>query len=188
MLQNIKKGIYFDTEIGGGSSTAESEKPETNEPMIPKTRFDEVIKKQHEAEAELARIKAERQAEAEKRLVEQEEWKQIAEERGTKLEEAQRKAQKADSYEARAEARYEQVLKDLPDEVKNLIPEKYSTVDKLDWIDTNRAILTKPQAVQTGAGIRGAGGSSAPDFELTEAEKAMAKKFGMTEEEYAKNK
>ena len=72
-----------------------------------------------------------------------------------------------------------------------MIPDKYDVVDKNAWLDNNLSKLTKPDAVSTGAGVRGAGGAAktaADDLTPEEIEFVRTHYPDMNLEEYAKNK
>jgi len=183
---NFKNGIYFEADKGNGGEPDVIDVEKGKEPMIPKSRFDSVYERAQKLESRLEQLEQERKAENEKRLMEQENWKQLAEERAAKLEEAERKAQKADSYEQQAEERYQKIFDTLPESMQKALPKKYSTIDRLNWIEDNREIFAKPQPPDT-TGRRGAGGSGV-EIDLTEEEIAMAKKFGISAEDYAKYK
>ena len=185
---NFNKGMFFDAEGKPGEpQAAEPQKPESNEPMLPKSRFDEVNEKRIAAEAELAKLKQERQAEIDKQLEEQGKWKDIADKRAQKLLDAENKAKEVDSLQATLKKMLEKELESLPDESKKLIPTKLSVSDQLDYITTNRAILSKPSAPDINAGNRGAGDPE-EGTELTAEEIAYCKKFGVKPEDYKKYK
>ena len=180
----------FEADKGDNGGTVEpAAEPSTPDSthMIPKTRFDEVNTRAQRAEAELERIKAEQKAATEKRLAEQQEWQQLAESRGEELANAQAKAAQVEAYEQVMKANIEAELKLLSDHGKSLFPENYSTVEQWNWLQKNRSILMKPEAPPTSSS-RGAGGPAGAAVELTAEEQAMARKFGMSAEEYAKYK
>lgn len=170
----------------GTQNTSDDSKNTENEHMIPKSRFDEINTKAKKLEDELRKIEEERQKEIEERLVEQQQYKELAEKRGKDLAELQAKAQKVDAYEQTLTAVYEASLQELPEDMRDLVPEELSIQQKLNWLSKNKARLLKPISPDLGAGKRGGGGSS--DAKLTPEEADIAKRFGMTPEEYAKYK
>lgn len=83
--------------------------PKNTENMIPKSRFDEVNERAKKAEAELeARKRAEKEAE-EKRLADQQQYKELAEKREAELKDLQAKAEadKKAAEEQAKKAKYE---------------------------------------------------------------------------------
>lgn len=186
MTRNIDNGLFFDESGSGGQPPAGAINT-GNEPMIPKSRFDEVNNALKETRARLDAIEAERKADTEKRLAEQQEWKQIAENRAKELAEAQSKAQQVDAYHAALTGLLKAEIEELPEESRKLIPTKLPIQDQIEYIAQNRALLVKPKAPATDAGTRG-GGNPPPPVELTDEERAAARAFGYTDEAYLKLK
>jgi ribonucleoside-triphosphate reductase len=172
-----------------GDSTqnpSDDSKNTDNEHMIPKSRFDKINDKAKDLEDKLKKIEEERQKDIEARLVEQQQYKELAEKRGKELAEIQAKAQKVDAYEQTLTAVYEASLQELPEDMRDLVPDELNTQQKLNWLSKNKSRLLKPISPDLGAGKRGGGGSS--DVKLTPEEAEIAKRFGYTPEEYAKYK
>ena len=170
----------------GAQTTTDESKNTGTEHMIPKSRFDEVNKKAKELEDKLNKFNEERQKEIEARLVEQQQYKELAEKRGKELAEAQAKAKKVEDYEQTLADVYKASLSELPEDMRDLVPEELTTQQKLNWLSKNKARLLKPNSPDLGAGKRGGGGSD--DVKLTPEEMEVAQKFGMKLEEYAKYK
>ena len=168
-------------------TTAESEKADNKqEHMIPKSRLDEVLKKNKELEDRLnASDIASKEAE-EQRLKDQEQWQELAEKRQQELEALKPKAAVAEDQEKSLRAYLEAQIKEIPEDMQSLIPEQLSTMQKLDWLSVNRAKLLKPVGPNIGAGERGAGGGST--IKLTPEEQETARLFNYTDEEYVKYK
>lgn len=159
---------------------------DNNEHMIPKSRFDEINQKAKKLEEELAKFKEEQQKEVEARLVEQQQYKELAEKRGKELAEIQAKAQKAEAYEQTLTTVYEASLQELPEDMRDLVPEELTVQQKLNWLSKNKARLLKPNSPDLGAGKRGGGNDQ--DVKLTPEELDIANRFGYKPEEYAKFK
>jgi len=170
----------------GAQNTSDDSKNTGNEHMIPKSRFDEVNNKARDLEDKLRKFEEERQKEIEARLVEQQQYKELAEKRGKELAEIQAKAQKVDAYEQTLTDVYKASLAELPEDMRDLVPDELTTQQKLNWLSKNKARLLKPNSPNLGAGVRGGGGSD--DVKLTPEEMEVAQKFGMKPEEYAKYK
>jgi len=172
---------------GDGAQEATDESKNTgNEHMIPKGRFDEVNKKAKDLEDKLRKFEEERQREIEQRLIDQQKYKELYEENSKKLADAQAKAQKVDAYEQTLTDVYKASLSELPEDMRDLVPDELTTQQKLNWLSKNKARLLKPNSPNLGAGVRGGGGSD--DVKLTPEEMEVAQKFGMKPEEYAKYK
>lgn len=97
------------TEAAKANNGNPAAEPKNTENMIPKSRFDEVNERAKKAEAELeARKQAEKEAE-EKRLADQQQYKELAEKREAELRDlqAQTEADKKAAEEQAQKARYE---------------------------------------------------------------------------------
>jgi ribonucleoside-triphosphate reductase len=158
-----------------------------NEHMIPKSRFDEVNDEKKKLADRLAQIEAEQKIETEKRLIEQQEYQKLAETRGKELADLQPKAAKVDAMEKTLVDVLTAQVAELPEDKRGLIPDELSTQQKLNWLAKNAAILKAPAAIDVGAGKHGA--ESGVDIKsLTPEELAIAKRAGISAEDYAKNK
>lgn len=157
------------------------------EHMIPKSRFDEVNEARKKAEERIAQIEAEQKLEVEKRLAEQNQYKELADKRGEDLVKAQAEAAKVAGYEKTLTEVLAAQVEALPKEKRGLVPDALTTQQKLDWIAKNAAILKAPAAFDIGAGQLGGGEDNTPPV-LSPEEHATAVQFGMTDAEYAKNR
>ena len=180
-------GMYFEAEGTPGQPPA-AELSNTEETKIPKSRFDEVNNKMKDYEAKLRQMEEERKAETEKRLEEQQKWQELAESRGQKLTEAERKAALADEYEVSLKKLLDAQLAEMTDDSKKLIPAKLPVQDQLDYIASNRAFLFKPTAPNIDAGSKGSGSPESGIEDLSQEELIVARKFNATPEEYKKFK
>jgi hypothetical protein len=166
----------------GDQKTASDAKP--SEHMIPKSRLDEVIAEREDARKETAKLKTEQETAKQDALKEQGKWKELAEERATKLADAEVKAGMVEAYEKTLKETLAAQLAELAPEVQALVPEELSTPQKLSWLAKNKATLQKPMAMDIGSGKRG-GGNKETKVELTPEQLQVAKTFGYTPEEYA---
>lgn len=163
------------------------------EHMIPKSRFDEVNEERRKLQDEIAAIRANEKAEAERQLAEQNKYKELADVRAADLEKARTDLAKSQAELGKISA-YEKTLAEvlaaqvaaLPEEKRGLVPDELSTAQKLSWLAKNAAILKAPQAPNIGAGVRG--GTEATTVNLSPEEMAFAQRFGMNPEEYQKHK
>lgn len=165
---------------------APAQPAKTGEPSIPKSRFDEVNTKYHELQTRLEAIEAERKAEVEKQLAEQNKWQELADKRGKELVEAQNKVAKLSDYEKTLEKLLAVEVEQIPEGKRSLLPDEMTTLQKLNWIAKNKPILTAPAPFDIGAGKQG--GGETVTINLSSEEIEFARKFGVKPEDYAKNK
>lgn len=165
-------------------TTAESIKSD-NGHLIAKSRYDEANQKYlDEKKRADALEKANHEAET-KRLKEQEDYKALYEKSQQEITELKPKAEKVESLEAALKEDLTAQVEAIPEDKRTLIPDELSTEQQLKWISKNRALLSKAEPFDIGAGKQG--GSSQKSVVLTQEQREMAKKTGVSEEEYAKN-
>lgn len=163
-----------------------SEFPSSWEEVFNHPRFKQLVKRASDAESEATRLKKERDNEQADLLQKQGEYKTLYEQEKQKREALEAKVGQIDSYEQTLTGLLEAELKQLPETSRKLVPDDLSTQQKLNYIAKNRALLTKPAAPgDLGAGKRG-NGPTKDDVELSAPEKELARRFGMSEKEYAK--
>lgn len=138
-----------------------------------------------ELETELQRIKSEENDRIQRQLEEQGKFKELNEGLKQQLVEATTKAQKIDSYNEILEQTANTLIEEIPEDLRTLVPD-IEISQKLNWLRTNKAKLIKPLAPHNITGEQGAGGSN--NIDLTEEERIMAKKFGISDEDYVKYK
>jgi hypothetical protein len=158
-----------------------------DEHMVPISRLNEVIADRKKLEERIAQIEAEQKLEVEKRLTEQEKYKELADKRGEELVKAQAEAAKVVGMEKTLSEVLAAQVEALPKDKRALVPEELSTQGKLNWLAKNAAILKAPAPFDIGAGNRGGGEDHTPPV-LTPEEHEYAQKYGMTDEAYAKNR
>jgi phage I-like protein len=157
------------------------------ENMVPQSRLNEMAERNRQLQERLDATEKERQEQLEAQLAKQGEWKEIAEQRAQKLAELQPKADQLDSYEQTLKKVLDSEIATLPEEYQDVVPESLTTQQKLDWLAKNKSKFMKAEPFDIGAGQKGTKQIKKPD-ELTDDEKKVAKAFGVSEEEYAKNK
>jgi hypothetical protein len=165
---------------------AEPQKSENEEHMIPKSRLDDEIQKRKDLEKRLSAMEKAHNDAEEKRLKESEDYKALYEKTAAELADAKPKAEKAETYEATLKETLAAEIEAVPTERRTLIPEELSVEAQLRWISKNRGLLSKAEPFDIGAGRKG--NKQQNTVELTPEEKAEAKKFGYTEEQYAEYK
>lgn len=89
-------------------------------------------------------------------LTEQQKYKELAEQRGTELEQLRAKAEQADTYAKRLNDLIEAELKDWPEEAKALDPGGDDLSKRFDWLEKARPLVGKlktlPKAPDTDLG------------------------------------
>jgi predicted transcriptional regulator len=169
------------TDGNEAQTAAEPENTDKNEHMIPKSRLDEEISKRKELEERLQALeKASKEAE-EKRLEDEQKWKELAEKRQQELEALKPKASIAEEQEKSLQAYLQAQIEEIPEDMRSLIPEQLTTLQKLDWLSVNKAKLMKPMGPDIEAGRRGAG--SGGNVTITPTIKNAGQLFGLTEEQ-----
>jgi len=172
-----------ETEEGIKKETpAEAQKSE--EHMIPKSRFDEVNQKFRDAEKRFKALEKAAQDAETKRLQESEDYKALYEKAQGTISELQPKADGADSAHATLKEVLEAQVEAIPNNKRDLVPDELSTEQQLAWIAKNRELLGKSAQFDIGAGEQG--GSGDKSVNLSSEDAAMAKKMGLSQEDYAK--
>jgi DNA repair exonuclease SbcCD ATPase subunit len=125
-------------------------------------------------------IAAAKEAELEKNA----EWQQLAEERAAKIAELARDKERLEQLENAAAVSNGQRIEALPDEWRAIVPMYDDALQLEKWLDAaeKKVISSRPPVVPTGAGELG---DRQPVVKLTPEQKEMARKFKLTDEEYA---
>lgn len=166
-----------------GQSSAETKNTEDH--MIPKARFDEINERLKAAEKRANAAEKAAQKAQEEKLKEQNDYKALYEQTLEQLNKIKPLADKTGVYQETLDTVLNAQINEIPEDMRSLIPDELSTDQKLAWISRNKTLLTKPVGPDIGAGVRGSGnGSQAKPLEGDE--KATAKSFGMSDEEYTK--
>lgn len=179
-----KKDVVVQEEPSAETKITEEPREEH---MIPKTRLDQALAKSKDLEERLAKMEKQQNADAEDRLKQQEEWKELAEKRGKEIADLQPQAAKLTSYTETLEKVLAAEVEQIPEAMRGLIPEQLSVEQKLDWLSQNKSLLSKPQGFDIGANKRSTE-KDAKKVDLTAEEKQIASDYGMTAEEYVKYK
>lgn len=103
-------------------------------------------KKLDEIEAAERQRQTEAQRAEEARLVEQQQYQQLAEKRAKELEALKPLAERTAALEARIKAANEARIGRVPDSLRSVIPADYDPVKLSEWLDANLDKLTKPTA------------------------------------------
>lgn len=119
-------------------------------------------------------------------LAEQGNYKAIADQHAAKIAELEPYKTRAESLEILFRESNDRRVKALPEDKRGLVPLDYPPEKLSTWLDMNFEHLIKKPAPSTDAGAGGSG-SGQTKVELTPEQKVMAKRFNMTDEQYAKS-
>lgn len=143
-----------------------------------------------ERDAELERIKsqnAELQSFRDKKLQDDGNWQEVAQNRLSELDGLKPKAERLDAMLNRISERNKERIAALPEDKRaavEMLVERLKPEEMADWLDTAGPLFQQPKAPGTDVG-RGAGvGGTGQPVVLSDAEREMAKRSRMTEEEY----
>jgi hypothetical protein len=164
-----------------------------NAPMIPKTRFDEVNTERNQLRERLAKLEADRQAEANRQMEEQGKFKELADQRQAEIERLKAYEEQVQAYIGQAEASNAAFIEQVPQERRGLIPSGYSALDLQSYLQNNRELLIGQEAKPfTPPSTNGGAGtyqrSNAQLKPLSSAELAIAAKMGISAEDYQLSK
>lgn len=130
------------------AGVSNSEKPA--EPMIPKSRFDEVNNKVKALEAEKEAAVTEAQAAKEKQMAEQQQWRELAEERGKSMEGFKAKAAEYDKLAPIVAKQLKAEIDAWPEKVKGLFPTSEMPVNEmLEWAERFRPLAQEMMGDKT---------------------------------------
>jgi hypothetical protein len=79
----------------------------------------------------------------EKQLQEQEEWRKLAEERGTQVKDLSGKAELYDKISPVLDRQLQAEIEAWPENVRNILPPNLSVVDKLEWAERLRPLAAE---------------------------------------------
>ena len=137
-------------------------------------------KSRREKEAELEKQQA---AAKEALLIEQNQFKELAEQRAKQLADLQPQAQEAETYKQIIDKMLEARLEAAPEHIKSLLSELPS-LKALEWLETNADKLAPRQAPNLDAGKSGVQEKA---IVLTEEQEMYVKRMKLNRDEYIKN-
>lgn len=150
-----------------------------------------LTKRVDERDSDLERYKGELKTfnEAQrKQLAEQGNFKALAEQHAAEVARLKPIEERASALEKIIRDGNEARIAEVPERMRSIIPTDYPPEKLQDWLNKNASLLAQPPPPDFDAGA-GAGSSGNPSsMKLTADEKAMAKRIGVTEEEYLKIK
>lgn len=155
-----------------------------DEHMIPKSRLDEVIKEKKDLADRLAAIEKANHDAEEQRLIEANNYKTLYEQAKAEAEGLKPKASIAEESEKVLQSVLESQIAELPESMRGLVPDMM-TNQKLAWLAKNKTLLMKEKPFDIGAGKNG-GGNNEDISALSQEQIDLAKRAGISAEEYAK--
>lgn len=145
---------------------------QTTSPMIPKSRFDEVNKKMREYEKQLEALSRAQQEREQKEALDRGEHEKI-------INDLRPQAESAKKLTAALDAYFQQELMDVPEDMRDLIPDGDLTT-KIDWLKKakTRGVFKKPAPPVTDAGAQGTGSGALKPSERDTAAANLARQYG----------
>lgn len=175
-----------DNEDGDASSDLPdfSSLPDTVQAEFKKLREQnaKLRKRAQSAESTAERERREAREREQARLAEQGQFKQLAESRASQISELEPYKDRAQALEQRITESNNKRIERVPENMRTLIPSGLPAESLSDWLDTNFELLTRKPAPSTDAGAGAGTGGAA--ITLTAEQRDIAKKAGMTEEQY----
>lgn len=127
---------------------------------------------------------SQKQAEQE-RLAKQNEWQTLAEQRQAEIEQLKDYQERYTKMVDGIKANNEKRLEAIPETMRSLVPPIEDPVTLGQWLDTNWQILTAKTVAPSLNGGAGSAPARTNSIALTDAELDMARKMGLTAEQYA---
>lgn len=118
------------------------------------------------------------------RLEQEGNYRELSQKYLADLEAVKPMAERAQALEAIIRESNEARISRVPEQQRALVPADYPPEKLQAWLNANESLLMKPPAPDYNAGA-GAEGASRSKPQLTEEQRQAAKRFGMTEEQYA---
>jgi hypothetical protein len=164
------------------------ETPATWDEVFKHPRFKELNEAANTYKAKAEALEKANQEAEQKRLLEQNDFKQLYEKTQAELTSLKPKAEQLLSMEKTLNLLLEAEVKSLPEQFQDVVPDGLNTQQKLDWISKNKSKFMKPEAFDIGAGKTGAKKPEGKAVELSPEERQLARDFGMSEDDYVKYK
>ena len=116
-----------------------------------------------------------------KRLAEQGNYEELARQRASEVEQLRPYEERAKTLEQIIRASNDARIAQVREDVRALVPSDYAPEKLSSWLDANWSRLTTKPAPDLDAGAGSSGGRT---IRLSDEEKAVARRFGMTDEQY----
>lgn len=145
-----------------------------------------LTKRVEEREEEAKRFKSERDgltAAQRKQLEEQGNYKTLAEQHAAEIARLKPFEEQATVYGQIIRSSNDARIKEIPEQYRTMIPKDYSPEKLQEWLNANAALLVKQPAPSYDAGA-GANGGGARQPELSASEMDIAKRMGLTAQQY----
>lgn len=209
----LKSGLYFDADNGGGGGSAGDKGEDKNQDkqppeledgdpgdedwkvedlppgaqkLIEKLRGENAEKRKKVKEFEKTQSEAskKRQQEEEQRLAQDQKWEELATTRAKTIDEWKPKVEAYERMAVTFQAALDKQLEALPEYVRTLAAKITDPVDLFEWLSENADKLVQRQAPGLDQGRKGDNNKSS--VKLSPEQKEAARRAGISEEEYAK--
>jgi phage I-like protein len=130
------------------------------------------------------RVEEESRKREQARLAEEGRWKELAAQREAELGQLVPYRERAETLEGLIRASNEKRVKEIREDMRAMVPTEYPPEKLAEWLDANLRLLTTKPAPSIDAG---AGGSGKAAVTLTPEQKEIARRMGVTEEQYIKH-
>lgn len=125
------------------------------------------------------------EAASRKKLEEQGNFSELKTQLQAEIEALKPTAERAAALEKILRESNEARIKNVPEQIRSMIPMDYPPERLQKWLADNEALLSKPPAPNFDAGAGAGAGQGIVTPKLTDEQKQLAKKVGMTDEQYA---
>jgi multidrug efflux pump subunit AcrA (membrane-fusion protein) len=121
-----------------------AEAKNTEQHMIPKSRFDEVNEARKQLQAQIDELTAQQAAQREQELAEQNRYKELFEDAQQRLAQLDSLNEQATRYQEALQATNKARLERIPEARRTLVPDYDDPVKLGAWLDANEALLIDP--------------------------------------------
>jgi len=126
-------------------------KPGEGQEMVPKSQMDKVWARFKDLEGKYNDVVEEKRKSEEEKLKDNEQFKELADKRAEELKIASEKAEKAEKQFEDINNIWSDLEATIPEDRRSLVPESLSPIDKIKYVNANRAFLTGSEKPNIGS-------------------------------------
>lgn len=141
-----------------GTENTDRKQTQPNDP-IPRHRFNQVIEERNELRAAIAKFEEERKTAEQRKLEEQQEYKQLYSTLQGELEQLKAVQDKAARYEEALRASNEARMQQIPEDRRSLVPEYDDPTSLGAWLDRNMELLRQTPQPRQAPSLDGGSGT-----------------------------
>jgi DNA repair exonuclease SbcCD ATPase subunit len=156
------------------------------ENAVPQSRFNQVVSERNAAREQMAELQRQIEEIKTAQLAEKEDFRTLYEETKATLDQVQPKASQVDEWRNAVLETVQAQIEQLPEDVRDLVPEYEDPRQTLLWLNKNAAKLTRTPAPNMHAGARG--DDVPPETILTPLDAMLARSANMTTEQWQEQK